>query len=140
MPARELFLHEYIDIIGQGQWAYMEHAKAQAGHEKVYFELLGTWYTMGITGRWPQVVNIWEIPGGWDGWIGKVDRLGLKRASNQTMKSWWKQALECRSGGCDRLLAPAPGCPTMESLAADNVRGSLFVHELSEVRPGTALE
>ena len=49
MPARELYLHEYIDIIGQGQWAYMEHAKAQAGHEKVDFELLGTWYTMGIT-------------------------------------------------------------------------------------------
>ena len=90
--------------------------------------------------NWPQVVNIWEIPGGWDGWFGKVDRLGLKRASNQTMKSWWKQAYEYRSGGFDRLLAAAPGCPTMESLAADNVRGSLFVHELSEVRPGTAVE
>ena len=59
---RDLFLHELIDIVGQHQWDYMEHAKAQAGHEKVGFELLGTWYTMGITGRWPQVVNVWEIP------------------------------------------------------------------------------
>src|SRR5690606_33940510 len=63
---RPLFLHEQIDIVGQSQWDYMEHTKKQAGHEKVDFELLGTWYVMGITGRWPQVVNIWEIPGGWD--------------------------------------------------------------------------
>ena len=80
---RPLFLHEYIDIVGQHQWDYMEHAKRQAGHEKVDFELLGTWYTMGITGRWPQVVNIWDIPGGWDGWYGKVDRLGMKRMSQR---------------------------------------------------------
>jgi hypothetical protein len=49
MTDRDLFLHEYIDIVGQHQWDYMEHAKAQAGHEKVDFELLGTWYTMGTT-------------------------------------------------------------------------------------------
>ena len=79
---RDLFLHEFIDINGMHQWDYMEHTRQQAGDEKVDFELLGTWYTMGITARWPQVVNVWEIPGGWDGWFGKVDRLGLKRASN----------------------------------------------------------
>ncbi len=140
MTERELFLHEIIDITAQNQWAYMEHIKAQAGHEKVDFELLGTWYVMGTTGRWPQVVNIWEIPGGWDGWYGKVDRLGLKRASNTDLNAWWKQALEYRSGGFDRLLGAVPGCPNIESLARDGVTGSLFVHELTEVRPGTALE
>ncbi|HEX4531432.1 MAG TPA: hypothetical protein VIA11_18725 [Acidimicrobiia bacterium] len=137
---RDLFLHEFIDINGMYQWDYMEHTRQQSGDEKVDFELLGTWYTMGITARWPQVVNIWEIPGGWDGWYGKVDRLGLKRATNVTLNAWWKQAFEYRSGGFDRLLAAAPGCPTMASLAADDVRGSLFVHELSEVRPGAALD
>jgi hypothetical protein len=140
MADRDLFLHEFIDIVGQHQYEYMEHTKAQAGHEKVGFELLGTWYTMGITGRWPQVVNIWEIPGGWAGWYGKVDRLGLKRRSNRPMESWWATAFGYRTGGFDRLLAAAPGCPTMASLAAEGVRGSLFVHELTEVAPGTALE
>ena len=110
---RDLFLHEYIDINGMYQWDYMEHTRQQSGDEKVDFELLGTWYTMGITARWPQVVNIWEIPGGWDGWYGKVDRLGLKRATNVTLNAWWKQAFEYRSGGFDRLLAAAPGCPTI---------------------------
>ena len=104
---RDLFLHEYIDINGMHQWDYMEHTRQQSGDEKVDFELLGTWYTMGITARWPQVVNIWEIPGGWDGWYGKVDRLGLKRATNVTLNAWWKQAFEYRSGGFDRLLAAA---------------------------------
>ena len=92
-----------IDITAQNQWAYMEHAKAQAGHEKVDFELLGTWYTMGITGRWPQVINIWEIPGGWDGWYGKVDRLNLKRRTNAHLDKWWDKAFTYRTGGFDRL-------------------------------------
>ena len=116
-------LHEFIDIVGQHQWDYMEHAKAQAGHEKVDFELFGTWYTMGITGRWPQVVNVWDIPGGWDGWAAKVDRLGMKRMSNQHLEGWWETAYTYRTGGFDRLLAGAPGCPTSASLAADGVRG-----------------
>ena len=80
---RDLFLHEFIDINGMQQWDYMEHTLQQSGDEKVEFELLGTWYTMGITARWPQVVNVWEIPGGWDGWFGKVDRLGLKRCEQR---------------------------------------------------------
>ena len=137
---RDLFLHEYIDINGMHQWDYMEHTRQQSGDEKVDFELLGTWYTMGITARWPQVVNIWEIPGGWDGWYGKVDRLGLKRATNVTLNAWWKQAFEYRSGGFDRLLGAVPGCPNIESLQRDDVRGSLFVHELTEVEPGTPLD
>jgi hypothetical protein len=137
---RDLFLHEVIDIVGQSQWDYMEHTKGQSGHEKVGFELLGTWYTMGITGRWPQVINIWEIPGGWDGWYGKVDRLGMKRMSNQSLERWWSVAFGYRTGGFDRLLGAAEGCPTMASLARDGVRGSLFVHELTEVRPGAALD
>jgi hypothetical protein len=137
---RDLFLHEVIDIVGQHQWDYMEHIKAQAGHEKVDFELLGTWYTMGITGRWPQVINVWEIPGGWDGWLGKVDRLGLKRMSNRSLEGWWDKAYGYRTGGLDRLLGGVRGCPTMASLAADGVCGSLFIHELTEVRPGAAID
>jgi hypothetical protein len=140
MTSRPLFLHEVIDITEQNQWNYMEHAKAQAGHEKVDFELLGTWYVMGITGRWPQVINIWEIPGGWDGWYGKVDRLNLKRRTNAHLENWWTTAYRYRTGGYDRLLAGHPGCPDMATLRENDVRGTLFVHEITEVRPGAALD
>jgi hypothetical protein len=140
MTDRDLFLHEIIEIEGQHQWDYMAHTMAQAGDEKVDFELLGTWYTMGITGRWPQVINIWEIPGGWDGWFGKVDRLGMKRMSNASLESWWTTAYNYRHGGFDRLLAAAPGCPTIATLTEADVTGTLFIHEMTEVRPGTALD
>ncbi|MBW2425399.1 MAG: hypothetical protein JRG86_14200 [Deltaproteobacteria bacterium] len=138
--SRPIFLHEFIDIVGQGAWPYMEHTKRCSGDEANGLELLGTWYTMGLTGRWPQCVNIWELPGGWNGWAHTIDRLGLKRERNTALSSWWEEAYKHRSGGFDRQMAGIPGCPTMASLAADGVKGDLFVHELSEVRPGAALD
>src|SRR4029078_7602346 len=93
---------------------------------------------MGITGRGVQSWNIWDIPGGWDGWAAKVDRLGMKRMSNAHLEGWWEQAYTYRTGGFDRLLAGVPGSPTSAALMADGVRGSVFVHELTEVRPGSA--
>src|SRR5690606_23013525 len=80
---RALYLHEIIDIVGLGAWPYMRHTLAASGDEKVNFELQGTFYTMGITGRWSQVVNLWDVPGGWDGWHTAVDRLNLARPANQ---------------------------------------------------------
>ena len=138
--SRSIFLHEIIDIVGQGAWPYMEHTKSCSGDEVNGLELLGTWYTVGCTGRWSQCINIWELPGGWDGWRYTIDRLGLKRERNKPLSSWWEEAFRHRTGGFDRQLAGIPGCPTMESLAADGVRGDVFVHELSEVRPGAALD
>lgn len=132
----DLYLHEVVDIVGTGAWPYMEHTLGASGDEKINFELQGTFYTMGITGRWPQVVNIWEVPGGWDGWREAVQRLNLERPSNQPLEGWWQEALKHRSGGVDRLLAGAPGCPTTDELVERGIRGTLFVHETTEVRPG----
>ncbi|MCU0273637.1 MAG: hypothetical protein MUE34_10410 [Acidimicrobiales bacterium] len=140
MP-RPIFLHEVIDIVGQASVPYMEHTKAQAGAEKVdSFDLVGTFSVMGITGRWPQVVNIWELPGGWAGWRNAVDRLNLKRPSNQALHGWWEQAYTYRTGGFDRLMAGHPGCPDIAGLLASGTTGTLFVHEVTEVRPGAALD
>jgi hypothetical protein len=138
--SRSIFLHEYIDIVGLGAWPYMEHTVAAQGDEKVEMELLGTWYTVGCTGRWTQVVNLWEMPGGWPGWRHSIDRLGLKRRTNQDLTGWWNEALKYRTGGFDRQLAGIPGCPTIAELRARGVRGTMFVHELSQVRPGAALD
>jgi hypothetical protein len=143
MPAdRDLFLHEYVDIVGEGAMRYMEHTAgfdvdAGAGRG---LRLLGTFSTMGSTGRWPQVVNIWECVDGWTGWRRLMESTNLARTRNPTLNDWWRTALEVRSGGFDRLLGAAPGCPTIASLQQDAVSGSVFVHELSECRPGAALD
>ena len=132
-----LFLHEVIDIVGRGGRAYMEHtvafdAGAAAGGG---LTLLGTWEVVGTTGRWPQVVNVWELDG-WDGWARLGQRTNVDKAANAELAAWWDEAYARRTGGFDRVLRGAPGCPTRASLAADAVHGSWFVHELSEVHPG----
>jgi hypothetical protein len=137
---RELYLHEVIDIVGLGAWPYMAHTLGSAGDEKINFGLQGTFYTMGITGRWSQVINLWDIPGGWEGWHTSVDRLNLARPANKDLEGWWQEAFKHRSGGFDRLLAAAPGCPTTSELVERGVRGTLFVHEVTEVRPGAQLD
>jgi hypothetical protein len=139
---RELYLHEYVDIVGEGAMRYMEHTagfNTDAGAGRG-LQLLGTFYVMGSTGRWPQVVNIWECIEGRAGWRRLMESTNLSRTRNPALNEWWKIALEVRSGGVDRLLGAAPGCPTIASLRREGVTGSVFVHELSECRPGAALE
>ena len=138
--SRDIFLHEFIDIVGLGAWPYMEHTVQAKGEETNGMELLGTWYTVGCTGRWSQCVNIWEFPGGWPQWQDTMDRLGLKRKANRELTGWWNEAFKHRTGGFDRQMAGAPGCHNMASLAREQIRGTMFVHELSEVRAGAALE
>ena len=45
----------------------------------------------------------------------------LAARSNPALNEWWKTALEVRSGGFDRLLGAAPGCPTIADLRRDGV-------------------
>ena len=140
-PAPALFLHEVIDIVGRGGAAYMEHTRdfdagSAAGGG---LDLVGTWEVVGTTGRWPQVVNVWEIDG-WDGWERLATRTNLRKADNPELAEWWDEAYKRRTGGFDRTMRGAPGCPTLVSLRASGIGGSWFVHELSEVRPGAGPE
>ena len=139
---RHLYLHEYVDIVGEGAMPYMERT-VEFGAESAAprgLMLLGTWYVMGSTARWPQVVNIWECLDGWSGWRRLMETTNLARTRDAALSEWWKKALEVRSGGFDRLMGSAPGCPSLADLAAGGVEGSIFLHELSQVRPGAALD
>jgi hypothetical protein len=142
MSGRNLYLHEQIDVVGEGAMRYMEHTvgfNADAAADRG-LELVGTWYTMGSTGRWPQVVNLWECVDGWSGWRRLMEATNLRRTQNPELTEWWQEALKTRSGGFDRLLGAARDCPSLADLRAQEVTGSVFVHELSEVRPGAALD
>ncbi len=136
-----LFLHEVIDVTGRGSRAYMEHTvgfDAQGTTDRG-LALLGTWEVVGTTGRWPQVLNVWEIAG-WDGWVRLGEATNVHKEDNAALAQWWDEAYKRRSGGFDRLLRGAPGCPTKADLLAADTRGSWFVHELSEVVPGAGPE
>jgi hypothetical protein len=139
---RHLYLHEYVDIVGEGAMHYMARtvefgAEVSAARG---LALVGTWYVMGSTARWPQVVNLWECVDGWTGWRRLMEKTNLARTRDPELGEWWREALMVRSGGFDRLLGSAPGSPAIADLAAGGVKGSVFVHELSRVRPGAGLD
>ena len=142
MAPRNLYLYEVVDIIGQGQYDYMEHLwRDPVQRMPEMNSLQGSFYVCAYGGgRWPQVVNIWDVgTKGWAGWASNVDRLNLKRR-RAFYGDWWDQAAQWRTGGYDRLCAGVPGSPTTEEIAERGIRGTLFVNEIVTVRPGTHLD
>ena len=66
---RKLYIHELIDVIGHNRARYMHHMTANwcpIGHRERKMNCFGVWATVGSTGAWPQVVNLWELSG-WKG-------------------------------------------------------------------------
>lgn len=142
MSERSLYLHEVVDIVGQGQYDYMAHAGREPTNVMPdMLTLQGTFFVCAMGGgRWPQVVNVWDVgDAGWDGWAANVDRLNLKRR-NAFYGDWWDEAAQWRTGGFDRLCGGIPASPTTSELAERGVRGTLFVQQLLTVRPGSALD
>jgi hypothetical protein len=142
MRRRRLYLHETVDVIGQGQYDYMEHLwQDPVLRMPEMFSLQGSFYVCAAGGgRWPQVINIWDAGTlGWDGWARNVDRMNLKRRK-AFYGDWWDKAAQWRSGGVDRLCGNVPGCPTTEEIAERGIKGTLFLHEVLTVRPGTQLD
>jgi hypothetical protein len=137
----KLYIHEFIDIVGQNRARYMYHMTANfspMAQEDRRQLCYGVWGVLGSTGRWPEVVNTWEL----DGIDGAVDyfrlELGDPSMQDRRMARWWAAAVPLRSGGNDRLLAPAPWTRTIGELCADGVRGELYAHDRIAVHPGSS--
>lgn len=138
----KVYIHEFIDIRGHGRAKYMQHMTAnwspiaQGERNQLCF---GVWGTIGSTGRWPEVVNMWEE----DGWEGLARNFayetGHPSLQDPSLAAWWAEAAKFRRGGLDRILLPAPWSPTIGELCAAGVRGVFVAHELVKLRPGTAL-
>jgi hypothetical protein len=137
----KVYIHEFIDITKQNRARYMHHMAANwspLAQEQRHQLCYGVWGVVGSTGRWPQVVNIWEE----DGFDGLARSFGAE-LSNATLQDpalakWWAAAADLRSGGFDRLLVPHQETLTIEALCASGVTREIFAHELVTVRPGTA--
>jgi hypothetical protein len=136
VPNPKLYLHETIHIIGTGSEAYKRHTgtRTPSGPAGV---LIGTWQQSGSTGDWPRVVNLWEMDG-WEGWGQILEHQYGGEGQPAALAQWWSEAARLRSGGFDRILEPAPYCPTRAELIRQNVRGRAFIQEIATVFPGAA--
>ena len=116
---RKLYIHELIDIIGPNRARYMHHMTANwcpTAREERNMSCFGVWGTVGSTGRWPQVVNLWELEG-WDGLVANfAHELASPSLQDPALAKWWAAAAELRRGGLDRVLVPEPWSPAIDEL------------------------
>jgi hypothetical protein len=137
----KVYIHELIDVIGHNRGRYMHHMTAnwcpiaRVERKQLCF---GVWATLGSTGSWPQVVNMWEL----DGWDGLAANFAHETAGGRdqdpSLAEWWAVAADLRRGGFDRIVVPTAWSRSIEQLCADDVRGEVYAHELVTVPPGTA--
>jgi len=137
----KVYIHEFIDIIGHNRARYMHHMTANwvpVALEERNQRCFGVWATVGSTGRWPEVVNMWELDG-WDGLVGNFrHELVGGGMQDPALAEWWAVAASLRRGGVDRIVVPEPWTRPIDGLVADGVRGELYAHELVTVPAGTA--
>jgi len=139
----KVYIHEFIDIRGHNRAKYMHHMTANwspLAQETRRQKCFGVWATLGSTGHWPQVVNLWEE----DGFAGLARSFAAEAvgpgAQDPSLERWWAAATEFRRGGFDRILQPAPWTQTIDELCAAGVHGACYAHELITVRAGTNWE
>ena len=134
----KVYIHELIDIIGHNRARYMHHMTANwvpVAIEERNQLCFGVWATVGSTGRWPEVVNMWELDG-WDGLVGNFSHeLVGAGAQDPSLAEWWAVAASLRRGGIDRIVVPEPWTRSIETLVADGVRGEVYSHELVRGSP-----
>jgi hypothetical protein len=126
-----LYLHEIIDIIGDGQQAYLDTVGERAAHSERegISRLMGSWRVIGSTNRWPRVVNLWEMDG-WSHWAVGLERQFLPEKKDAHLAPWWSAATRWRSGGFDRILEPASYSPTRAELRASGLKAWVCVHTI----------
>jgi hypothetical protein len=137
----KIYIHELIDIRGHNRAKYMHHMTAnwvpvaiRERNQRCY----GVWATVGSTGRWPEVVNMWELDG-WDGLVANFEHeLFHPSAQDPSLAAWWAVAADLRRGGTDRIVVPAPWTRSIDELVRDGAGGAAYVHELVTMRPGAA--
>jgi len=139
----KVYIHELIDIIGHNRARYMHHMTANwcpvARDERDQL-CYGVWGTVGSTGRWPEVVNMWELDG-WDGLVANfAHELGHATLQDPSLAEWWSVAASLRRGGVDRIVVPEPWTRSIDELVADEVRGEVYAHELVTLPVGMAPE
>ena len=137
-----VYIHEFIDIIGHQRANYMHHMTANwspGAQERRGQSCYGVWAVLGSTGRWPQVVNMWE-ENGFEGLASSFEAETVgPGAQDPVLERWWAAAASFRSGGVDRIMVPRPWSPPIATLCSGG-GGVVYAHELVKVDWGRAAE
>jgi len=94
---------------------------------------------VGSTGRWPQVVNIWE----YDSWDDLAHNFEVELVGSghrdPMLEEWWTEAAKFRTGGEDRILVAHHDSPGIEQWCARGGTGAVaYLHETTRTSVGAA--
>ena len=140
---RDLFLYEVVDIVGQGQYEYMEHLWKDPVQDMPEMDKLqGSFYVCAFGGgRWPQV----------DQHLGRraptagrrtprTSTASTSSAARPSTPTGGTRPTSCAPAASTGSAAACPAAPAPPRSAKRGIKGTLFVNEIIDVRAGTALE
>ncbi len=129
-----VYLHELVDVVGTERARYQHHMTANwcpEGGPLRRQSCFGVFTVVGSTGRWPQVLNLWEYAS-WDdlGHNFGVELVGSGHR-DPMLEEWWAQAASFRSGGLDRVLVAHEISPAIEDWCSLGGTGAVgYTHEI----------
>lgn len=136
-----IYLHEIIRVVPGREDDYMTsvlslgHIPARRRTDVPRFECFGQFRTAQHSGPSPKVVNIWQHEG-WNTLTDALARQFQDHRRDDEMEAWWQANTDLRRGGHDRVLLPTAYSRDREGLAADGVRGRVFVQEILKMPLG----
>ncbi|CAN5457324.1 hypothetical protein BH10ACT3_BH10ACT3_11080 [soil metagenome] len=139
-----VYIHEFVDVIGTERARYQHHMTANWSPEAGPLRrqrCFGVFSVVGSTGRWPQVVNLWEYDS-WDDLAHnfQVELVGAGHR-DPMLSEWWAKAAEFRTGGLDRILVADETSPGIEQWCEQGGTGAVaYLHETIRTAPGHARE
>lgn len=139
-----VYIHELVDVVGTRRSDYQQHVTANWVPEAAALrrqKCFGVFTLVGSTGRWPQVVNIWE----YEGWADLAHNFEVELSApghrDPVLAEWWDATAEFRTGGVDRILVAHDDSPSVEHWQAAGGTGAVaYVHEILRCPPGEARE
>ena len=137
-----IYIHELVDVVGTHRARYQHHMTAnwspEAGPLR-HQQCFGVFSVVGSTGRWPQVLNLWE----YETWADlahnfSVELVGTEHR-DEMLTQWWAEAAEFRAGGLDRILVADESSPSVADWQARGGTGAVaYLHETIGTRIGKA--
>ena len=137
-----VYIHEFVDVIGTERARYQHHMTAnwcpEAGPLRRQL-CFGVFSVVGSTGRWPQVVNLWE----YTSWDDLAHNFGVELVGaghrDPMLAEWWRRAAAFRTGGLDRILVAHDESPGIEQWCSRGGTGAVaYVHEILHTPVGAA--
>ena len=139
-----VYIHELVDVLGTERARYQHHMTANWSPEAGPLRrqrCFGVFSVVGSTGRWPQVLNLWE----YDSWSDlahnfEVELVGAAHR-DPMLAEWWERAASMRTGGTDRILVAHDDSPGVQDWSDLGGTGAVaYLHDRMGGGAGTAVD